>query len=160
MSVEEVDVVDSWEEAADSGELDRQLEQLRLSREQQVAAAATARPAPQERLMVRVQGEEAGRTQYVPAGPQITILKRPDQAGRERRGEQERSRQPTKTLQQREADYAEARQRILGSSGIVEKTQAPEKSAPVELLRNKQQAQAVSRLPRGPDGSPGFQLPR
>ena len=50
--------------------------------------------------MVRVQGEEAGRTQYVPAGPQITILKRPDHASRERRADQERSRQPAKTLQQ------------------------------------------------------------
>ncbi|XP_043227437.1 SUZ domain-containing protein 1-like [Amphibalanus amphitrite] len=140
-------------------ELDRQLEQLRLSREQERAAAA-ARPGPQERLMVRVQGDEAGRTQYVPAGPQITILKRPDQANRERRNEQERSRQPAKTLQQREAEYAEARQRILGSSGVIEKNQGSERSAPVELLRNKQSAQAVCRQPRGPDGTAGFQLRR
>ncbi|XP_043242551.1 SUZ domain-containing protein 1-like [Amphibalanus amphitrite] len=138
-------------------ELDRQLEQLRLSREQERAAAA-ARPGPQERLMVRVQGDEAGRTQYVPAGPQITILKRPDQANRERRNEQERSRQPAKTLQQREAEYAEARQRILGSSGVIEKIK--DRRAPVELLRNKQSAQAVSRQPRGPDGTAGFQLRR
>ena len=50
--------------------------------------------------MVQVQTEEAGRTQYVPAGPQITILKRPDQAARARRSDQERNRQPTKTLKQ------------------------------------------------------------
>ena len=30
-------------------------------------------------------------------------------------------------LFQREAEYAEARQRILGSSGIIEKTQGPER---------------------------------
>jgi len=157
MSLTETDVVDSWEDAADSGELDRQLAQLQQSaaRQRSAAAAAAAR-AP---LVVRVQGEEAGRTQYVPAGPQITILKRPD-AGNGARPTPERTRQPAKTLQQREADYAEARQRILGCSGVVEKPPAPERTAPpTELLRNKN-AQNVSRLPRGPDGTAGFQLQR
>lgn len=70
--------------------------------------------------MPRVLLEDSVRTQYAPT---VKILKRPpdgNRAGGSPNGaggaEKSPSRQPVKTLQQREAEYAEARLRILGSA--------------------------------------------
>lgn len=63
--------------------------------------------------------EEVSRTQYVHQQPQVKILKRPSATKRKdtllMNGEKV-SKQPIKTLQQREAEYAEARLRILGAA--------------------------------------------
>lgn len=48
--------------------------------------------------------------------PQIRILKRPSNNGTAGKAASSRPSQHTKTLAQREAEYAEARRRILGSA--------------------------------------------
>lgn len=75
-----------------------------------------------------LQGEDSLRTQYTPPEPSVKILKRPtrdrdsreDCSGRDLvglpNGEAKNSRQPWRTLQQRQLDYAEARLRILGEA--------------------------------------------
>lgn len=73
-----------------------------------------------------VQGEDSIRTQYTPPEPSVKILKRPTRENKDNcsnsdsigllNGESKSSRQPVKTLQQRQLDYAEARLRILGEA--------------------------------------------
>lgn len=73
-----------------------------------------------------VQGEDSIRTQYTPPEPSVKILKRPTRETKNNcsnsdslgllNGESKSSRQPVKTLQQRQLDYAEARLRILGEA--------------------------------------------
>lgn len=73
-----------------------------------------------------IQGEDSIRTQYTPPEPSVKILKRPsrenkdDSTGSEFisvvNGDTKSNRQPVKTLQQRQMDYAEARLRILGEA--------------------------------------------
>ncbi|GFX89050.1 hypothetical protein TNCV_2853501 [Trichonephila clavipes] len=61
--------------------------------------------------------EDSSRTPYI---PQVKILKRPNDAKTVVVSEKSPSRHPAKTLQQREAEYAEARLRILGSASSEE----------------------------------------
>uniref|UniRef100_L7LV05 SUZ RNA-binding domain-containing n=1 Tax=Rhipicephalus pulchellus TaxID=72859 RepID=L7LV05_RHIPC len=71
-------------------------------------------------------------------------------------------RQPVKSLQQREAEYAEARLRILGSARSEDDGQK-DKSSGVSVLNHvvTDPQQVPIRQPRGPDqGSNGFQQPR
>lgn len=117
--------------------------------------------------------EEDGRTRYVPPEPTVKILKRPQSTGSSHlasgdnvvmNGDATKPRQPVKTLQQRELEYAEARLRILGEA------RSPEENSPfeeriqkiqnrIELLRPSENENIV-RLPRGPDGTRGFNLRR
>ncbi|XP_066998121.2 SUZ RNA-binding domain-containing isoform X2 [Anabrus simplex] len=108
---------------------------------------------------------------YLPPEPTVKILKRPkkcadgNEGGHLLNGDA-KPRHPIKTLQQREQEYAEARLRILGEA------RSPEEQLPVatddriskiqtklELLRASDAANVV-RLPKGPDGSRGFNLQR
>ncbi|XP_021932906.1 SUZ domain-containing protein 1 isoform X2 [Zootermopsis nevadensis] len=115
---EEIDVVDSWEEIEESGVLDRKLTQPET-------------PSPDDsEIMPRgtingpiiLQGEDSLRTQYVPPEPTVKILKRPARNNVHGTSEgpllngDSKPRQPIKTLQQREQEYAEARLRILGEA--------------------------------------------
>ncbi|KAG0433185.1 hypothetical protein HPB47_020161 [Ixodes persulcatus] len=122
-----------------------------------------------ELAMPRVLLEDSVRTQYAPT---VKILKRPpdaNRAGGSPNGaggaEKSPSRQPVKTLQQREAEYAEARLRILGSARSEDDAQK-EKSGSTSVVNQVAGAPLpptdhVVRQPRGPDqGSNGFQQPR
>ncbi|CAL4109102.1 unnamed protein product, partial [Meganyctiphanes norvegica] len=61
--------------------------------------------------------EDSHRTPFTPQEPKIMILRRP-QAGSISNGMlNNKPRQPVKTLEQRQAEYAEARLRILGDTG-------------------------------------------
>lgn len=118
----------------------------------------------------RVLLEDSLRTQYTPA---VKILKRPPDALRSgvtvngNGSEKSPNRQPVKTLQQREAEYAEARLRILGSARSEDESQ---KENPGNITSNYGTSQSevrhpgldtVVRQPRGPDGnSNGFQQAR
>jgi hypothetical protein len=109
-----VDPFADWESMFESGELDASLRHLDLSKPPPGLAAGggPARPA------VILQEQEDGRTEYRPPEPKMTIMKRPDAKERaEGGGEGGRPRAQQKSLKQREQEYAEARQRILGSLG-------------------------------------------
>ncbi|XP_065061039.1 SUZ domain-containing protein 1-like [Rhopilema esculentum] len=103
------DVLDSWEDAADTGELEKRMEQrekeLRVKEEveknQELKGLAVGALAP---------AEELGRSEYV---PQIRILKREN--GPTLQNVKQVDKKPLKTLAEKEAEYAAARARILGS---------------------------------------------
>lgn len=65
------------------------------------------------------QGEDSLRSQYLPPEPSVKILKRPSKEERLNAnidGCVNGGGKPVKTLRQREAEYAEARQRIMGNA--------------------------------------------
>ncbi|CAG06855.1 unnamed protein product [Tetraodon nigroviridis] len=99
--------------------------------------------------------------------PQIRILKRPTNNGTS--GNPAASSRPTqqmKTLAQREAEYAEARRRILGSASSEETPpDNPGQDRPAHLSTRQTPEAArpnsqVIRQPTGPDGTSGFRLCR
>ncbi|XP_012688531.1 SUZ domain-containing protein 1-like isoform X2 [Clupea harengus] len=95
--------------------------------------------------------------------PQIRILKRPSSNGSlGNAAALARPAVPVKTLAQREAEYAEARRRILGSASSEESTSdkpSPDRpvrvTAPPSSEQDRLNNHAI-RQPTGPDGSQGF----
>ncbi|KAB0380282.1 hypothetical protein FD755_008066 [Muntiacus reevesi] len=101
----------------------------------------------------------------LPTGPppQIRILKRPTSNGVVS-GPNSASRPalPVKSLAQREAEYAEARKRILGSASPEEEQEKPILDRPTRISQpeDSRQPNNVIRQPLGPDGSQGFKQRR
>ncbi|XP_061788504.1 SUZ RNA-binding domain-containing-like isoform X2 [Nerophis lumbriciformis] len=107
--MEDEEVAESWEEAADSGEIERRLE-ARLKKNQEAKKASSSSPV---RTAIVIQDVS------LPSVPptQIRILKRPSNNGTAGiAASSTRPSQQMKSLAQREAEYAEARRRILGSA--------------------------------------------
>lgn len=160
LNMEDEEVAESWEEAADSGEIERRLEaKLKINQEAKKSnMKSTSSPV---RTAIVIQDDS------LPAAPppQIRILKRPTNNGTANSASSSRPSQQTKSLAQREAEYAEARRRILGSASSEETPQdnptqdrAPRMSQqPTEQVR---QNSHVVRQPNGPDGTSGFKLCR
>nr|XP_035163773.1 SUZ domain-containing protein 1 isoform X7 [Callithrix jacchus] len=110
----------------------------------------------------------------LPAGPppQIRILKRPTSNGVVNSpNSTSRPALPVKSLAQREAEYAEARKRILGSASPEEEQEKPILDRPSSVLlpfrptrisqpEDSRQPNNVIRQPLGPDGSQGFKQRR
>nr|CAD7423259.1 unnamed protein product [Timema monikensis] len=109
---EEVNVIESWEDIEESGILDKKLLQ--------------SESLSQEEPEIMSQGMVSGPIilrddSFGPQEPTVKILKRPQ---RTINGHSDspilngdlKPRQPVKTLQQREQEYAEARLRILGEA--------------------------------------------
>ncbi|XP_014023156.1 SUZ domain-containing protein 1 [Salmo salar] len=156
--MEDEEVCESWEEAADSGEIERRLEaKLKISQKAKKASISSG-SSPIRTAMV-IQDES------LPAAPppQIRILKRPSSNGSlGSSGSSNRPTQQPKSLAQREAEYAEARRRILGSASSEETPQ--EKPRPERPVRVSAQPPPelvslnnhVIRQPTGPDGTSGF----
>ncbi|KAM6336358.1 SUZ RNA-binding domain-containing isoform 3-T3 [Alca torda] len=101
----------------------------------------------------------------LPAGPppQIRILKRPTTNGvLSNPNSASRPTFPVKSLAQREAEYAEARKRILGSASPEEEQEKPILDRPPRLSQpeDTRQPNNVIRQPLGPDGSQGFKQRR
>ncbi|CAN9515695.1 unnamed protein product [Ophioblennius macclurei] len=152
------EVAESWEEAADSGEMEKRLEEkLRISQREKESSRS-----PLKTNMV-IQDDS------MPAAtpPQIRILKRPANNGS--LGSTLNQSRPTpqvKSLAQREAEYAEARKRILGSACPEETPQ--DKQNTDRLGRNNSTLPSEDtrsnhhtvRQPAGPDGSHGFRQHR
>ena len=111
---------DDWETMLDSGQLDASLDRMSVvDRCDPAAATVVAAPDLTRPPPVRILVNEA-RTQYRPPEQKLTILKRPaGGGGGQGPGQADAGRQktPSKTLEQREAEYAQARQRILGGGG-------------------------------------------
>lgn len=107
--------------------------------------------------------EESGRTQYT---PQVRILKRSTDNTQSAKNTSKSQVQPQKTLQQREAEYKEARLRILGedysgadncnNSAVVAETRPVKLIKQTEDLKLTQNKVQLLREPRGPDGTAGF----
>lgn len=159
------EVAESWEEAADSGEMERRLEEkLKIAQREKESNINSSR-SPLKTAMV-IQDE----SQPVAPPPQIRILKRPTSNGTA--GSPQNQNRPTpqvKSLAQREAEYAEARKRILGSACPEEPPQDKastdrkpgrnnsSNSLPSEDSRSNNHA---VRQPAGPDGTQGFRQHR
>jgi len=135
---------DDWETMLESGQLDQSLNNLSLF----------TQPKPQVKILT-----DDCRTQYKPPEPKLTILKRP--SSQPVNSGQVRQKAPTKTLEQREADYAQARQRILGKDGnsqqgkVKVQVKGKEKGGK-EVKEAKNTPVGASRNPRGTDGTKGF----
>ncbi|XP_022370004.1 SUZ domain-containing protein 1 isoform X1 [Enhydra lutris kenyoni] len=101
----------------------------------------------------------------LPTGPppQIRILKRPTSNGVvSSPNSTSRPALPVKSLAQREAEYAEARKRILGSASPEEEQEKPILDRPTRISQpeDSRQPSHVIRQPLGPDGSQGFKQRR
>ncbi|XP_030109243.1 SUZ domain-containing protein 1 isoform X5 [Mus musculus] len=114
--MEDEEVAESWEEAADSGEIDRRLEKkLKITQKERKSKSPPKVP-------IVIQDDS------LPTGPppQIRILKRPTSNGVvSSPNSTSRPALPVKSLAQREAEYAEARRRILGSASPEEEQEKP-----------------------------------
>ncbi|XP_071772782.2 SUZ RNA-binding domain-containing [Centroberyx gerrardi] len=157
------EVAESWEEAADSGEMERRLEEkLRISQKEKVSSNNSSRSPLKTAIVIQ--------DDSLPAAPppQIRILKRPSSNGS--LGSPLNQNRPTpqvKSLAQREAEYAEARKRILGSASPEESPQDKpntdsrlgrnNSTLPSEETRSNNHA---VRQPAGPDGTQGFRQHR
>ncbi|XP_066462425.1 SUZ RNA-binding domain-containing [Eleutherodactylus coqui] len=152
--MEEDEVAESWEDAADSGEIDRRLEKkLRITQRERKSKSPPKAP-------VVIQDDS------LPAGPppQIRILKRPTSNGLSSNPHaSSRPTVPVKSLAQREAEYAEARKRILGSASPEEEQEKPIADRPpvrISQSEDNRPSSNVIRQPLGPDGSQGFKQRR
>ncbi|KAJ1065552.1 hypothetical protein K5549_016644, partial [Capra hircus] len=151
-------VLESFENPPISLEIDRRLEKkLKITRKERKSKSPPKVP-------IVIQDDS------LPTGPppQIRILKRPTSNGVVS-GPNSASRPalPVKSLAQREAEYAEARKRILGSASPEEEQEKPilDRSFSFRPTRISQpedsrQPNNVIRQPLGPDGSQGFKQRR
>lgn len=107
----------------------------------------------------------------MPPEPTVTILKRPSKDAQN--SSDSKIFQPKKTLQQREQAYAEARLRILGEASSEKMDERYLSSILLEfnlkftltilrisIQKPKSSEENVIRLPKGPDGTPGFSIRR
>lgn len=152
--MEDEEVAESWEEAADSGEIDRRLEK-KLKITQKESRKSKSPP----KVPIVIQDDS------LPTGPppQIRILKRPTSNGvLSSPNATSRPALPVKSLAQREAEYAEARRRILGSASPEEEQEKPILDRPTRISQpeDSRQPSNVIRQPLGPDGSQGFKQRR
>lgn len=167
------DVLESWEDIDDPGVLEKKLDVLQLDtvealEEIEAPNFKTTTNDNTNSTRMIILGEDGVRSQYVPPKPTVKILKRPT---RDSQGSgdgpmlnEEKPKQPIKSLKQREQEYAEARRRILGE----------EKSPEEKLIQEINKIQPkfsipggssslpnnVTRMPIGPDGTQGFNVRR
>lgn len=162
LNMEDEEVAESWEEAADSGEIERRLE-AKLKINQEAKRSSFGSIGSPIRTAIVIQDDS------LPAAPppQIRILKRPTNNGTAgNTASSTRPSQQMKSLAQREAEYAEARRRILGSASSDEMPQdSPSQDRPARLTTQQHSDQVrpnnhVIRQPTGPDGTSGFRLGR
>ncbi|XP_073970626.1 SUZ RNA-binding domain-containing isoform X2 [Rhodnius prolixus] len=111
---EDGNTYDNWEELEDSGELDKQIEKIQLNNTPLQNGVTNLCPKPRSVIIL----SDDLRAKLLPPEPAVKILQRPNQNGF-RNGLmncETKPKQPLKTLQQREMEYAEARLRILGEA--------------------------------------------
>ncbi|KAK9501754.1 hypothetical protein O3M35_012425 [Rhynocoris fuscipes] len=163
---EDGNTYDNWEELEDSGELDKQIEKIHLNNTP--LPNGESKLCPNERSVIIL--SEDLRAKLLPPEPAVKILQRPNQNGFRNgltNGEV-KPKQPVKTLQQREMEYAEARLRILGEARSPEEDFTVDNvddrickiQTKTEILRSTENCAGIIRLPRGPDGTIGFNLRR
>ncbi|KAF6210022.1 hypothetical protein GE061_015777 [Apolygus lucorum] len=154
---------DTWEQLEESGELDKQIEKIKVSSPAQNGLSSNS--------SIIILPEEL-RSKFMPSEPTVKILQRPSQTqnGCKCPNGDAKPKAPFKTLQQRELEYAEARLRILGEARSPEEAQSPTGVSPLDdripRIQGKTEipkadnCAGIIRLPKGPDGTPGFTLRR
>ncbi|XP_013381589.1 SUZ domain-containing protein 1-like [Lingula anatina] len=155
---EEEDVLDSWEDLGDNEEaIDKKIEKMKTK----IKADESIRNRDADDFTIPKLEEDTVRTQYQPA---VRILKRnPNPAETQANGSANRDAKPMKTLEQREAEYAEVRARIFGTDGgsgdgepsTVELERAP-RLLEHQMNNVRLSDNVVLRQPKGPDGTKGF----
>ncbi|KAG5899036.1 hypothetical protein JTB14_000061 [Gonioctena quinquepunctata] len=147
-----IDVVENWEEIDETDVLDKKFCDL-ITPSRSLDSKSNGNL--EEPVKIILTGDDALRTQYVPPEPTVKILKRPSKDSQN--NSDSKVYQPKKTLQQREQEYAEARLRILGEASPEKMDDKIEKiiqkPRPTEVVN-------VIRLPKGPDGTNGFNVRR
>ncbi|XP_068216012.1 SUZ RNA-binding domain-containing-like isoform X2 [Palaemon carinicauda] len=148
------DILDNWEDIEENpAVLEEQLEKLALERAAQAQLRVHGCDVP------LVTCDDSGRTPFTPQEPKIMILRRP-----QAKPDQSvngmitvKQKQPVKTLEQRQQEYAEARLRILGDSGDSEDG----KSKPIQQksLEQREADYAAARLRIMGSGSKSVEEP-
>ena len=152
---------DDWESLLDSGQLDANIKKLTILQRPKTGSI-TESGAPNTPVNV-ICGDDP-RAQFRPTEPVIKIMKRPDIV--KQNNAQVKPKVEQKSLKQREQEYAEAHQRILGQSEGGEESVSNHTKSPARVTGaqgqggpgGKQTNNGVARPPRGPppDGSRGF----
>ena len=154
---------DDWESLLDSGQLDANIKKLTILPRPKTSTITAPGPVSNQ---VNVICEDDPRAQFKPTEPVIKIMKRPDSVNQS--NAQVKPKVEQKSLKQREQEYAEARQRILGQSEGGEESVASQTKSQARLTGGgglgqggpggKNVNNGVARTPRGPpaDGSRGF----
>ena len=148
---------DDWESLLDSGQLDANIKKLTILPRPKTSSITASGPVSNN---VNVICEDDPRAQFKPAEPVIKIMKRPDSVNQS--NTQVKPKVEQKSLKQREQEYAEARQRILGQSEGGEESASSQAKSPARPQggggQGKHVNNGVARPPRGPpsDGSRGF----
>ncbi|CAB4003874.1 Hypothetical predicted protein [Paramuricea clavata] len=147
------DIWDSWEDMAESGELERRMEEREREHMKLRDEIDKKLFDPGVRVLVDT---DSNRTKY---NPQVRILRRDpnDPATGSGNNESDTSIKVHKTLAQREKEYADARARILGEAT---ESSAEETSPPIKVNTEEKLPDNIIRQPRGPDGTHGFALKR
>ena len=143
---------DDWESLLDSGQLDANIKKLTILQRPKPSDTSVTQPP------ITVLCNDDPRTQFKPTEPVIKIMKRPEKAGPNANG-QVKPKVEQKSLKQREQEYAEARQRILGSEAASDSSEEANRSPAKVTLQGpgSKNLNSVARIPKGPDGSKGFQ---
>jgi len=101
---------DDWESMLDTGKLDESLNKLKVAEKSRTNnQQQTPFPGPIRILTNNSRAQYGGATE-----PKLKILKRPEQPQHLQQSETPVVKSNPKTLEQREQEYAEARERILG----------------------------------------------
>ncbi|KAJ3646190.1 hypothetical protein Zmor_023787 [Zophobas morio] len=148
---QEVEVLESWEEIEETDVLEKKFKSIIPPSKSLETKSNGINSMP---IKILLTGDDALRSQYVPPEPTVKILKRPTKETQNTNDS--KVFQPKKTLQQRKQEYAEARLRILGET---EKTEE-ERISIVPSKARSADLDNVIRLPRGPDGTKGFNIRR
>nr|SVE73373.1 EOG090X0RU6 [Ceriodaphnia reticulata] len=157
------EILDDWEQMADSGLLDKKLQSLKTRIPEEVRNAEEIQPTH----FSLFNGDGSVKPSVLGPPPQIKILKRPQHNGLAHANQQgayasansqAKPKPQVKTLQQKEAEYAEARLRILGEAAPAN---IPSPDLGISKLQNRMEnlrteESCLVRLPRGPDGTRGF----
>lgn len=158
---------DDWESLLESGNLDKSLAKLKVV---EVKLDPFGDPLPsmsgsQASLTNAFSGPvkiltNVSRNQYRRPEPTLKILKRPEPENNKAL-EPQVPKNITKTLEQREAEYAEARQRILGNEPVAAKTNPVKQQnggggKRLDNAAKKPGNGGNQRTPKGPDGGKGF----
>ncbi|KAK2706605.1 SUZ RNA-binding domain-containing-like [Artemia franciscana] len=149
----EVTILDDWEQLDDEKLLDKQLKSLVVDNKETESET-------------RINGSNGypiimDPTFTLVPPPQIKILKRPVASSTSNSGNNgNKPKSMSKTLEEKEAEYDRARQRILGTLSESTPSGTPllvDKSYPkVEILKTPANGVVVTRSPKVPDNSNGF----
>ncbi|XP_028394160.1 SUZ domain-containing protein 1-like [Dendronephthya gigantea] len=147
------DIWDSWEDMAESGELERRMEEREREHMKLRDEIDKKLFEPGVRVLV---DDDSNRTKY---NPQVRILRRDpgDAAQMSSSSQSDTNKKVHKTLAQREKEYADARARILGDTAEYDEE---ETCPPTKIKTEEKLPENIIRQPKGPDGTCGFALTR